>query len=586
MARESDTLRELMSAIKGAQRQKTRAYDTIATVTRIENGVAWCHIPGGIDETPIRMTVNAEKGDTVQVRVSNGRAFLVGNATAPPTDDKKANAAQDTADAASVIAKKARELAELARRKTRENAEIFAQEILAINNTVQNLQDQVDGNVTTWFYAYVPATNNYPASEWIQDGTEAVHLGDLFYDTSTGYAYRWMSDGQEPPVYSWQRITDTDVTKALADAAKAQDTADQKRRVFYVTPPSLPTPPYDAGDLWAQGSDGDIKRCVQGRALGETAQASDWILASKYTDDTYPKKFLTETTDDGIFVHPDGDSTNGVKITDQVEIIRNNVVVATYGITTILGTGDNNIVLDPRASATVAMKIGKALNVDPDGNATLQGVLSTSGGEISLEEIEITPSIHSKRLVFTTSGGVSCKAEDENGDEVLSEIITFGADSYTGHAIVNLGSRNVDLISLYPIVNFYDRINTQDIYVKGHASAIGNTVSGSDTVSLANSTSMIKAGDLITLGAGTWVITVGARFTGNATGTRAVQIYIDGAGDGPGYESGNVAGGGQFSLNCSTVASSTSSMDIDLYARQNSGGALSVTYYWKAVRIA
>lgn len=81
--------------------------------------------------------------------------------------------------------------------------------------------------------------------------------------------------------YSWERITDTDVTKALADAAKAQDTADSKRRVFY----STPTVPYDAGDLWVQGSDGDILRCAQKKTSAGSYNRNDWVLASKYTND-------------------------------------------------------------------------------------------------------------------------------------------------------------------------------------------------------------------------------------------------------------------------------------------------------------
>ena len=45
-------------------------------------------------------------------------------------------------------------------------------------------------------------------------------------------------------------VQDTDVTKALQQAAEAQDTADSKRRVFL----STPVPPYDEGDLWTQGA--------------------------------------------------------------------------------------------------------------------------------------------------------------------------------------------------------------------------------------------------------------------------------------------------------------------------------------------
>lgn len=62
-------------------------YDTIATVVRVEDDVAFVHIPGGIDETPISKTIDCKPGDEIQIRVGGGRAWIVGNATSPPTDD-------------------------------------------------------------------------------------------------------------------------------------------------------------------------------------------------------------------------------------------------------------------------------------------------------------------------------------------------------------------------------------------------------------------------------------------------------------------------------------------------------------------
>lgn len=97
-------IKDLMGAIKASDRKKTMGYDTSAVVRRIEGGTAWVHIPGGVDETPVKLTINASVGDTVQVRVSGGRAFLVGNRTAPPTDDT-------TAIKATYVAKNAQETA-------------------------------------------------------------------------------------------------------------------------------------------------------------------------------------------------------------------------------------------------------------------------------------------------------------------------------------------------------------------------------------------------------------------------------------------------------------------------------------------
>lgn len=100
-------------------------YDTTATVTRVEGGTAWVHIPGGVDETPVRLTINAKSGDNVQVRISNGRAFLIGNGTAPPTDDVRANEAFNFAGIANTVARKAGAVADRAFKIAGNTAQYF-----------------------------------------------------------------------------------------------------------------------------------------------------------------------------------------------------------------------------------------------------------------------------------------------------------------------------------------------------------------------------------------------------------------------------------------------------------------------------
>lgn len=170
-------------------------------------------------------------------------------------------------------------IAEAAQAAANQNAVDMAGIVTSFNNDISNLQTQIDGSITTWFYEVAPTNSNEPAVNWSTTELKNNHLGDLYYDTITGYCYRYQVQNN---TYSWQRITDTDVTKALADARTAQDTADQKRRIFY----TQPMPPYDTGDLWAQGSTGDILRCQTAKANGQSYSASDWIAASKYTDDT------------------------------------------------------------------------------------------------------------------------------------------------------------------------------------------------------------------------------------------------------------------------------------------------------------
>ena len=105
------TIKTLTEVLKDTKKEGTTPYDTTATVVRIEGNTAWCHIPGGIDETPVSMTIDAREGDTVQVRVSGGRAWITGNASAPPTDDTVAKVANEKATVAEQIAIDAQEVA-------------------------------------------------------------------------------------------------------------------------------------------------------------------------------------------------------------------------------------------------------------------------------------------------------------------------------------------------------------------------------------------------------------------------------------------------------------------------------------------
>lgn len=167
--------------------------------------------------------------------------------------------------------------------KVEETAQSTAEDLTNYINLnkkeLENLQSQIDGSIMTWFYSYVPTNSNKPAVDWNTVDLKNNHLGDLFYDTTTGYCYRWQVQSNQ---YSWSRVTDVDVTKALSDAAKAQDTADAKRRVFVTTP----KPPYEVGDLWVQGTSGDIMRCKTAKTSSQSYSSSDWDKASKYTDDT------------------------------------------------------------------------------------------------------------------------------------------------------------------------------------------------------------------------------------------------------------------------------------------------------------
>lgn len=170
--------------------------------------------------------------------------------------------------------KKAVRLSEETINKTNKILEDF---IVSTLGSIENIQNQLDGNITTYFYSGVPTLENLPASEWITDELKNNHVGDLYYDQDTGYAYRFVySDG----AYIWLELADNDVAEALAMANAAKDTADNKRRVFTDTP----YPPYDNGDLWLNNL--EIYVCQISKGKDEVYEDNDFIVATKYTDNT------------------------------------------------------------------------------------------------------------------------------------------------------------------------------------------------------------------------------------------------------------------------------------------------------------
>ena len=194
-----------------------------------------------------------------------------------------------------------------------------------INNAdvIKDLQKQTDGAIETWFYEGVPTPNNYPSTDkenkgdvltynipgidWynedinnynaIKDSdkyTEAEkeaikikvrerHIGDLYYDQKTGYAYRFTRYDDDIKPYRWNVISDSELTKILETANRAQATADGKMKVFYGD--TKPTN-YQVGDMWVNATlegkfNNDIARAV---ATSEVFNADDWVLASRYSE--------------------------------------------------------------------------------------------------------------------------------------------------------------------------------------------------------------------------------------------------------------------------------------------------------------
>lgn len=175
-----------------------------------------------------------------------------------------------------------------------------------INNTLPGILDeikaQLDGQIEQHFYQIDPsplstapgAEDGVPNSGWTDANTKEIHLGDLYYNTTSGKVWRYVKIQWRPKpgyasgtFYVWQELQDSELAQAIAIANEALELGKEKNRIFT----STPVTPYDVGDLWVQGATGDIMRCKTARESGAFT-SSDWEKASKYTDDSALKNFI------------------------------------------------------------------------------------------------------------------------------------------------------------------------------------------------------------------------------------------------------------------------------------------------------
>lgn len=175
-----------------------------------------------------------------------------------------------------------------------------------INNTLPGILDeikaQLDGQIEQHFYQIDPSPlstapgseDGVPNSGWTDSTMKENHLGDLYYNTTSGKVWRYVKiqwrpkPGHAPGTYYvWQELQDSELAQTMAIANEALELGKEKNRIFT----STPVTPYDVGDLWVQGASGDIMRCNTARESGAFT-SSDWEKASKYTDDSALNNFI------------------------------------------------------------------------------------------------------------------------------------------------------------------------------------------------------------------------------------------------------------------------------------------------------
>lgn len=180
----------------------------------------------------------------------------------------------------------------------------LSQIIAEIQDTLNQLQEQVDGAIEYWFGEGEPTLGNEPAVQWTDEATREAHFGDIYTDTQSGLEYRFSRRGRSSIVngqlvrvwtYYWQEIPSTGIGAAIQAANSALDLAGSKAHVYVTANASTPPPAtYHKGDLWVMLDTYKIKLCIAD--AGTAYKSSDWKDAG-YTDDTQANKALAQLTD-------------------------------------------------------------------------------------------------------------------------------------------------------------------------------------------------------------------------------------------------------------------------------------------------
>ena len=257
----------------------------------------------------------------------------------------------------------------------------------------KEVQSQINNTITTYYRYKDPNEkgSNDPSVNWTTDEQKKAHDGDLYQNVRRNNCFRWTDTGEG---YEWVRITDSGLINALSMAIYARDTANSKNQTFT----QRPTPMYNAGDIWVEGPSGDLYVCIKSRGDTESYSKDDWILATKYTDDTFAKEVNrtlnaqidTETGHYNELSQGVSDNKTAIKnVKDSIEQIQGNVgsfTVSDYNETKKqVGTNKTNIESLQTDLKTANSQIG----TNKSNIETLQADLKTASNQVKTNKTNI-----------------------------------------------------------------------------------------------------------------------------------------------------------------------------------------------------
>ena len=267
--------------------------------------------------------------------------------------------------------------------------------INSVQDSIDNLTEQINENIIIYRGNGVPTLDNYPANEWTTTELKDDHVGDLYYNTEDGKTYRFDKNGV---IFSWVEEK-PDLSEAIELAQNALNVANDKMQVFV----TQPTPPYEVGDLWTDGD--DIFVCKTSKTEGQSFSASDWENATNYAEqiDTTNVK-LNETVSNL-------DGTNST-IADLTTTLNNNYLTTEQINAIVEGQNSDIEAIEGNISQIITDAEGLALRVttiETDGVSKVSNTLielGEDGIEISKSTDEFSSKFDNKGVTFMSYGNV------------------------------------------------------------------------------------------------------------------------------------------------------------------------------------
>lgn len=249
------------SAVNKAENAVTKADTAISTAT----------------DTKAKVTLVEKKATEAKTAADTAKKAADDAATAANSAQSSAEKANEAASNANTAASNAQSTADSALSSAAQaNKDVGSvktqiteinKEMASVKQDAATLRDDLTGQITT-----VKETMEADYTKKSELSATETNLRTEITKSAAGLRT------EVSQTYSTKKELET-TTKA---AQTAQTTANAKKRIFVTTP----KPPYDIGDLWVQGSTGDIMRCQTPKLESQAYAEADWVKASKYTDDT------------------------------------------------------------------------------------------------------------------------------------------------------------------------------------------------------------------------------------------------------------------------------------------------------------